>query len=241
MKTRIIAAAVAALLTVICLFAAVPALAEESGEGWSPYGYDRDEYLKLRALLETEDEKGVKNGTKINENYDPNDPSTWHIITSDGMYGAWFERYGGIAHITYLFLRPDMDLCGEIELSDCRYLIQIFCINAHLTSVKAENCPELLSVDVRSDNEDGTVRSIDFSDCPQLETLITYGNPIESADLDGCTGLVNVDHEILVLAGLVPEEGPGVPSTGGVGVTLIGAALIAFGVCPLAAAKRRHD
>ena len=241
MKSRILAAVLAVLLTAVCFTAAVPAFAEGGEDVVVPGSFDRHDYLKVRAILETEDENGVKNGKKLNDKYDPDDPGTWYIITSDGMYGAWFETYNGYAHIVYFFMRPDMDLAGEIDLSDCIRLIQIFCINSHITSVKAENCPELASVDVRSDHDDGRVGSIDFSGCPKLETLITYGNPIESADLDGCTGLVDVDYEILVLAGLAPaEEGPGAPSTGGTSLGLLGAALVALGAAVPAVRRRKN-
>ena len=42
-----------------------------------PEGYDEQDYLKMYAFLEMADADGVKNGTKLNEDYDPRIPPTW--------------------------------------------------------------------------------------------------------------------------------------------------------------------
>ena len=39
-----------------------------------PKGYNVNDYTKLYTFLETADTAGVKNGTKLNEDYDPDEP-----------------------------------------------------------------------------------------------------------------------------------------------------------------------
>ena len=55
----------------------------------SPFaGYDETECLKLQSFLEQTDENGVKNGTKLNPNYDPNKVTTWGSLTWNSINGT---------------------------------------------------------------------------------------------------------------------------------------------------------
>ena len=57
-----------------------------------PEGYCELDYLKLYAFLEMADADGVKNGTKLNENYDPTDPTTWGTTNEEGESTiTWLE------------------------------------------------------------------------------------------------------------------------------------------------------
>ena len=58
---------------------------EGGGEVEVPGGYCEQDYLKLYAFLETADADGVKNGTKLNEDYDPTDPTTWGTTNEEGQ------------------------------------------------------------------------------------------------------------------------------------------------------------
>ena len=77
------AAIIAAVFVVLNIASALPAIALDESTTRYPTteGYNDHDYQKLVAFLEQTDEEGVKNGEKLSEDYDPNDPETWgHII-----------------------------------------------------------------------------------------------------------------------------------------------------------------
>ncbi|MBR3460618.1 MAG: hypothetical protein IKH21_07540, partial [Clostridia bacterium] len=81
MKKRILAAVIAAVFAVLNVASALPvfALSESTARYPTPEGYNDHDYQKLVAFLEQTDDEGVKNGEKLSENYDPNDPATWNL------------------------------------------------------------------------------------------------------------------------------------------------------------------
>ena len=58
-----------------------------------PDGYNAHDYNKCVQFLEQTDEDGVKNGEKLNDTYDPNDPGTWGTY-SDGDCFQWISAAG---------------------------------------------------------------------------------------------------------------------------------------------------
>ena len=82
-------AAILAVLMALAVFpvSALPAFEAEKSPAapyWTvPEGYNEYDYNKCAAFLEQEDENGVKNGQKLNPDYDPNDPETWIADTFD--------------------------------------------------------------------------------------------------------------------------------------------------------------
>ncbi len=112
-----------------------------------PEGYDEQDYLKMYAFLEMADADGVKNGTKLNEDYDPTDPThlgvpptrtTTPRIPRPGVPAkniTWRELTTGEGEdevtVRYLliFNAPASDLCGQLDLSGCKFLREVYVQN----------------------------------------------------------------------------------------------------------------
>ena len=83
-------AAISFALALIFALVSLPASAlprfaakAEVTPAWTvPEGYNAHDYIKCVEFLEQTDENGVKNGMKLSESYDPNDPSTWGTFGS---------------------------------------------------------------------------------------------------------------------------------------------------------------
>ena len=75
----------------------------------TPDGYNDNDYQKLVTFLELVDENGVKNGEKLSENYDPQDPATWK--------GTTWEN-GRIKKIYFSYEK----CVGKLDVSDCTML-----------------------------------------------------------------------------------------------------------------------
>ena len=98
-KRRILASILAVALVLslggVNISAATGSPMADAAEVSVPEGYIEHDYLKLYAFLETADADGVKNGKKLNENYDPADPTTWGTTVEDDEEGqstiTWME------------------------------------------------------------------------------------------------------------------------------------------------------
>ena len=141
-KHRTLKAAFAAVLAALMAFAVFPVSALPAFEAekspvapfWTvPEGYNAHDYNKCAAFLEQEDENGVKNGEKINENYDPNDPLTWRRGENVGGYGFWFES----GRLEYVEI-TGLDMVGVLDLSNCIRLCEVGCFNNRLTEINLE-------------------------------------------------------------------------------------------------------
>ena len=92
----------------------------------TPGGYNDNDYQKLVTFLELEDESGVRNGEKISENYDPQDPTTWE--------GTTWEN-GNIFQIDFY----DRNLIGKLDVSNCTELVELDCSSNQLTELDISN------------------------------------------------------------------------------------------------------
>ena len=99
-------------------------------------GYYEHDCQKVVAFLEQTDENGVKNGEKLNENYDPADPETWVFEDS---WGDEYTKFNWIAvdgklRLFSVNVECGLDsrnnhesLCGPLDLSDCTALRKVYC------------------------------------------------------------------------------------------------------------------
>ncbi|MBR5714822.1 MAG: hypothetical protein IKX58_08620, partial [Clostridia bacterium] len=96
MKKRVLAAVIAAVFAVLNVASALPvfALNESTTRYPTPEGYNDHDYQKLVAFLEQTDYQGVKNGEKLSDNYDPNDPETWGTAYWGNQSFQWIESDG---------------------------------------------------------------------------------------------------------------------------------------------------
>lgn len=148
-----------------------------------PAGYAEDEYNQLAAFLEIEDADGVKNGTKLNEEYDVNVPATW----GDGwVFFAYGDTPYHVMSIGWDGRYMDAALVGELDISGFSNLFQLNLEHQEITAVDASDCPELGDVDISG----GIVQTADFSNCETLNHLICNDNRLTSLNVSGCTGIM---------------------------------------------------
>ncbi|MBQ1553190.1 MAG: hypothetical protein IIZ66_06550 [Clostridia bacterium] len=183
MKRRILTAVLAAVLT---LAATIPALALGARNVppayTTPEGYNGHDFLKLVTFLETEDGEGVKNGARMFEGYEPEDPETWLITVYDAETDeasyipvAEWTVVSGEKRLENVTLRGSS---GDLDLSDCTELTILDCGKCWgLTSLDVAGCTALEQLDMRGyyDGDVGLdsnlVTELDLSDCAQLRRL----------------------------------------------------------------------
>ena len=173
MKKRILAALIAVMMAVAFT---VPAFAIGTDRGGTRYptpeGYNDNDYRKLVAFLETEDENGIKNGEKIRDvywwtEYDPADPTTW--------YGVRWSDSDEIRLSELSFDRYEISgsLIGSLDVSGCESLSHLYCSGNKLTSLNLQGCTALSALSCESN----TLTELDLSDCPAIyfDRLLSEG------------------------------------------------------------------
>ena len=153
----------------------------------------------LRAFLEQTDSNGVKNGQKMNDNYDPNDTSTWSNI-------IWKE-IDGVQRVTNIYWY-EMGMVGAMDLSDCSELTYLYCYSNELTDLDISGCTalqkvycyrnQLTSLDVTNNTNltllacySNQLSELDLSQNTQLTYLACYSNPIKTLDISHNANLVS--------------------------------------------------
>lgn len=131
------------------------------------------DYNAVRSFLEIKDENGVRNGEKMNEYYDPDDPTTWFcwgsvLHEAEGNVPiAAFNENGRLLQF-YIPWQQDgdkpgyrentfYDLVGKLDLSGCEELISVSCKWCGITALDVTGCNE---------------PEIDVSYCEQLEEVL---------------------------------------------------------------------
>ena len=111
---------------------------------------DPHDLSMVRAFLETADENGVKNGVKLNPDYDPGDPATWVRMDHNEDWGdyiangvTFWAEAGGKKRLDWVNFN-DLDVFGPLDISDCEELQYLYCSNTRVTSVTATRCFALL-------------------------------------------------------------------------------------------------
>ena len=163
----------------------------------TPGGYNDNDYQKLVTFLELEDESGVRNGEKISENYDPQDPTTWE--------GTTWEN-GNIFQIDFY----DRNLIGKLDVSNCTELVELDCSYNQLTELDISNntamwyldCGDnqLTELDVSNNTAlvelacyDNQLTELDISNNTALEDLTCYNNQLTELDISNNAALVELD------------------------------------------------
>ena len=116
-----------------------------------PSGYAPNDFLKLRAFLETMDANGVKNGEKLcrefGTEYDSDDPETWgNVEEHDGVYGEvlWLTGDDGLRHAELIFF-GFLDLIGKLDLSGFDHLKYVNISSNRITAVDLEGASAIES------------------------------------------------------------------------------------------------
>ena len=159
----------------------------------TPGGYNDNDYQKLVTFLELEDESGVRNGEKISENYDPQDPTTWE--------GTTWEN-GNIFQIDFY----DRNLIGKLDVSNCTELVELDCSYNQLTELDISNntamwyldCGDnqLTELDVSNNTAlvhlycgDNQLTELDISNNTALEHLVCDNNQLTELDISNNTAM----------------------------------------------------
>lgn len=167
--------------------------------------YDEHDTAKLLAFLEQEDENGVKNGEKLNENYDPNDISTWKTgIDSEGapsyQFAVWTrgdERYHlkTLNFSQYTESWQAVKFRGDVDFSGCTMLESIagygyygYDYGCRFEQVDLSQCPRLESVSFNSTK----IKGIALDGCENLQTLDLELNELTELDVSDCAALAEL-------------------------------------------------
>ena len=163
---------------------------EGGGEVEVPKGYNVNDYLKLRTFLEQTDEEGVKNGFKLNENYTPDDVTTWGVYDEEVPYwnSITWQDVNGELRITVINFY-DSDLSGELDLSDCTALERLDCGLNNLIKLNVANATSLVTLDCNTNQ----LVSLNVSGCVRLGGLFSKDNQLTSLDVSVCTELGQLD------------------------------------------------
>ena len=173
MKKRIAALITAALL-LVCM---MPLSSLADGTRYpTPDGYNDNDYQKLVTFLELVDENGVKNGEKLSESYDPQDPATWK--GTEWVYGRineiYFERYA-----------YNEKCVGKLDVSDCTMLELLNCGDNQLTELDVSNNTALTELYC----DGNQLTELDVSGCTALTELLCGGNQLTELDVSNNTAL----------------------------------------------------
>ena len=138
----------------------------------TPGGYNDNDYQKLVTFLELEDESGVRNGEKISENYDPQDPTTWE--------GTTWEN-GNIFQIDFY----DRNLIGKLDVSNCTELVELDCSYNQLTELDISNNTAMWYLDCGYNQ----LTELDVSNNTALMELGCSDNQLTELDISNNTAL----------------------------------------------------
>lgn len=149
-------------------------------------GREAEDVLCLRNFLEYVCSDGVKNGSKLNPDYDPKDTSTW--------WGVTFVN-GSITKIEWIAMENGKEnknesfgLEGVLDLRGCTRLEWLKCNGNNLTGLDVSECKNLGLLECSYNELD----EIDLSNCPLLYELECSGNNLTELDLSNNKRIANL-------------------------------------------------
>lgn len=188
------------IMTVICIVLTMTLCATFcfSSLAMGTKDYNPSHSEKIRSFLEITDDDGIKNGKKLNSEYDPQNPATW----KKGMYGFFFNESGDLSNIFILYY----DFVGVLDVSGIDTMRELVIYSGRISGVDVTNCTGLESLDVGRQNItsiDGLESCIALTQAnvnenqltelhlanPNLTTLYCYENQLAEMDLGQCPSL----------------------------------------------------
>jgi Leucine-rich repeat (LRR) protein/ribosomal protein L31 len=162
--------------------------------------YNQNDVDKLKAFLnKPSQEAGKTNGQQLNAAYNPEDPATYGV--------AWSRHNVNKRVISFQWY--DKKLSGDLDLSDCELLNDVFISNNKIPSVNFRGCSSLVNLYAES-NEIGSasfdkhplLESVDISlnkltslaipEAPMLSSLFATDNKLSQIDLSKMASLTRV-------------------------------------------------
>lgn len=180
-----------AIALVCCLFA-ITVIAFPAVSIRAESGYDPNDVMILRTFLEQEDPNGIKNGAKLNPDYDPEDPSTW----TGSFYDEWEDLYQGVnwddngrarAFYADSFV-CEGELFGNLDFSGMSFLERVTICGASIESAVFSGCESLKIIDLYLPNS-LALKMIELGNLPVLERLMLNYNELNSIDVSECPKL----------------------------------------------------
>ncbi|MBQ4429461.1 MAG: hypothetical protein II871_06780 [Clostridia bacterium] len=178
-------------------------------------GYNEYDCNKIVSFLEQTDSNGVKNGDKLSNVYDPNDPETWNKWVFDGgsyginSYFVW-EDIGNEFRLNGIGFAAGNDLVGTLDVSGCTELETMLCAGNRLNSINASGCSALnffncsnnINVSLNLTNcvsletiecDDCGLTSLNLPNLHSLRELSCKDNNIVSLNVSGCSALHTIE------------------------------------------------
>ena len=160
--------------------------------GWEQtLPYNAHDFAKCVNFLEQMDEYGVKNGDKLSENYDPNDPETWGSCWNGDRF-QWTVVYGE-QRVRKIYVRKssiyDADFCGGLDVSGCTALEEMNCSYDNFPELNVTGCTALEKLNCSENN----LSELDVTGCTALRELDCSKNNLSELDVTGYTALEKLD------------------------------------------------
>ncbi len=142
--------------------------------------YNVNDYISLRNFLEQTDGSGVKNGEKLNSNYDVDDLDTWSGV-------AWTETSD--KRVLEIDFSVASSLVGTLDVSGCTKLTSLNCSDNRLTTLDVSNCTALTTLNCSSN----ALTKQDVSNCTALKELNCSDNRLTTLDVANNTTLTSLN------------------------------------------------
>ena len=188
-KTALIGAVVV-LALVLIIGAAIGIFSQQKSNTKElvPNGYNAHDYQKVVAFLEQTDSNGKKNGEKINNAYQADDPSTWTYQDGSLTRGVIWTDSKDDKHVLCLDFDSKDGLYGQLDLSDCTELEEVYCLNGELDEINVSGCGALETLWCENNN----LTSLDVSTNQQLWNLNCASNALTMLDVGQNPELANL-------------------------------------------------
>ncbi len=150
--------------------------------------YNAGDVEKLRTFLEQTDADGVKNGTKLNSDYTPDDPSTWtgeHEQYNPYSFGVTWNESGRAVAFNADYRQS---MSGVLDFSGMDAIEYVYIDGASVSTASFAGCTALEKIAVYLPGE-VPLTGIDVSDTPSLRSITLNYNALTSLDLSECPKL----------------------------------------------------
>lgn len=161
------------LLLVVSLLPMAALAADANGDS-----YNDHDVAQISTFLD-QASGGTTNAEKLGY-ADASDPASWSDVTWVAVEG---EQRALSIDWSY------RGLAGDLDLSGCTALSELYCPSCGLTSLDVSGCTALSVLSC----EHNSLSSLDVSSCTALSQLFCYRNAIETFNVEGCTSLTWLD------------------------------------------------
>ncbi len=160
----------------------------------TPSGYYNYDFQKMVKFLELEDENGVKNGSKLSNNYSPYNPETWG--KNGNSYNDnnvdWVKDETGLKRICWIYFNTygsNAKVAGELDVNGFTSLEHLQCTCTNISDLNLGYAPNLKYLYCGS----SLISELDLSGVPNLEYLGCSSTAISNLDLSSVPKLIQLE------------------------------------------------